>query len=282
MVEANPTVRQRQVGARLRQLRTGLGRTVDDVAGELLCSPTKISRLETGTRPAQLRDVRDLCRIYGVSEQETKALMDLARQARQPGWWTQYDDLNLSPYIGFEQDASAITSFSMYWVPGLFQTAEYAQAMISGIARKIDPSVAKQRVEARLRRQKILDRENPPRYRALIDEAALHRQVGGAHVMAEQLGRIVQLAQDEKATVQVIPFHVGAHASPDSNFELLEFDDPTLTPIIFVEGMYSNLYQDRRVEVARYREAIEYLRDDALTPRESLDFITNIRKMHAA
>ena len=282
MADANPTVRQRQVGARLRQLRIGLGRTVEDVAGEMLCSATKISRLETGARPASLRDVRDLCRIYGVTEQETQALMSLARQAREPGWWTQYEDLNLSPYIGFEQDATAITAFSMYWVPALLQTAEYARAVITGIARKIEPAVLERRIEVRLRRQQLLDREEPPRYRALLDEAVLHRQVGGANVMAGQLGRILELAQEEKVTVQVIPFEAGAHASADSNFELLEFSGTSLPSIVFVEGMYSNLYQERPTEVVRYREAIEYLRDEALTPRESLNLITNIRKLHAA
>ena len=281
MADANPTVRQRQVGARLRQLRIGLGRTVEDVAGEMLCSATKISRLETGARPASLRDVRDLCRIYGVTEQETQALMSLARQAREPGWWTQYEDLNLSPYIGFEQDATAITAFSMYWVPALLQTAEYARAVITGIARKIEPAVLERRIEVRLRRQQLLDREEPARYRALLDEAVLHRQVGGANVMAGQLGRILELAQEEKVTVQVIPFEAGAHASADSNFELLEFSGTSLPSIVFVEGMYSNLYQERPTEVVRYREAIEYLRDEALTPRESLNRITNIRKLHA-
>ncbi len=282
MAEANPTVRQRQVGARLRQLRTSLGRTVEDVAGELLCSPTKISRLETGARPANLRDVRDLCRIYGVTEQETDALMSLARQAREPSWWTQYEDLNLSPYIGFEHDSTSITAFSMYWVPALLQTAGYARAVITGIAPKIDPSILEQRIEVRLRRQQILDRETPPRYRALLDEAVLHRQVGGPGVMGEQLDKILQLARDEKAIIQVIPFDAGAHASADSNFELLEFSDTSLPSIVFVEGLYSNLYQERQAEVLRYREAIERLRDEALTPRESSNFIANIRKLRAA
>ena len=72
--------------------------------------------------------------------------MSLARQAREPGWWTQYEDLNLSPYIGFEQDATAITAFSMYWVPALLQTAEYARAVITGIARKIEPAVLERRI----------------------------------------------------------------------------------------------------------------------------------------
>jgi transcriptional regulator with XRE-family HTH domain len=276
-----PSVRERELGARLRQLRIGLDLTVEAVAGELLCSATKISRIETGARRASLRDVRDLCGIYGVSMQEIDDLMRLASQAREPSWWTHYEDLRLSPYIGLEQDAVAITVFSMYWVPALLQTEDYARAMITGIARKIEPPVLQQRIEARLRRQDLLNRDKPPRYRALLDEAVLHRKVGGSSVMAEQLGRILQLAQEEKVTVQVIPFEAGAHAGADSNFEFLEFRDPAFRNIVFVEGLYSNQYQEKEAELERYREAIEYLRDESMGPKDSLTLIADIRKTYA-
>ena len=105
---------------RLRDLRTGLGLTVEDVGRRLLCSATKISRLETGARRASLRDVRDLCGIYEVSDEAQVAeLMDLARLAREPGWWARFDEPVLSPLIGLEQEAVAVTAFSMYWVPVL-------------------------------------------------------------------------------------------------------------------------------------------------------------------
>lgn len=281
MAEANPTVRQRQVGARLRQLRTGLGRTVEDVASELLCSPTKISRLETGARPANLRDVRDLCRLYGVTEQETEALLTLARQAREPSWWTRYEDLGLSPYIGFEQDAAAITAFSMYWVPALLQTPDYARALITGIAPKIEPAILRQRVEVRLKRQGLLNRREPPQYRVFLDEAVLHRQVGGPGVMAAQLDRILQSVKSERVIVRIIPFGVGSYASTDSNFVLLEFNDPALSPFIFIEGLYNHSYLERSAELLRYREAIDYLHDEAGNPAESTDLIETIRKTHA-
>ncbi len=282
MPGASPTVRQRELGQRLRELRHGLGLTVEDVAGQLLCSATKISRIETGTRRASLRDVRDLCRIYGVTDEAAAAgLMDLARQAREPGWWTQYDDLRLSPYIGLEQDATAITSFSMYWIPALLQTENYARAIIRGIAPKIDPKIFEQRVEVRLRRQSLLEQENPPRLRVLLDEAVLHRQVGGPAVMRAQLDRILQHVRDGKATVQVIPFDAGAHGSAESNFTYLEFGDSSLPGMVFVEGLASNLYQERPDELARYREALEYLRDLALSPRDSVNRIAEIRNTHA-
>ena len=276
---ANPTVRQRELGMRLRELRTGLGLTVEAVGDQLLCSATKISRLETGARRASLRDVRDLCGIYGVTDPaETEELMKLARQARQPGWWTQYDEPGLSPLLGLEQEAIAITTFSMSFVPALLQTSDYGRVITRGIERKMDPDVLEQRVEVRLRRQQLLDRPSPPRYRALLDEAVLRRQVGGPAVMRAQLEKIFKCAAEDKAAIQVIPFVVGAHASMDSNFMFLEFGESTQQrPVVFVEGLFSNRYQERPVEIERYREAIEYLRDAALSTRDSASLIAEIR-----
>ena len=276
----SPTVRQRELGARLRELRTGLGLSEDDVATRLPCSPTKIREIEVGARHATPREIMDLCRAYGLSEPETDALVDLSRQAHEPGWWTHYEDLKLSPYIGFEHGATAITVFSTYWVPALMQTESYARAMIIGIARQIDPTILQYRIEARLRRQELLDEEQPPRYRALLDEAVLHRRVGGGSVMAEQLDKVLRLTHDGKAAVQVIPFAVGAHASADSNFEFLEFGDPA-PPMVFVEGLYSNLYQERQAEIDRYQEAIQYLGEQSLSPQDSLDLIADIKNTHA-
>jgi transcriptional regulator with XRE-family HTH domain len=273
---ASPTVRQRELGTRLRRLRTELGLTVEDVGEKLLCSATKISCMETGARRPSLRDVRDLCGIYGVNERTSAELMDLARKAREQGWWNQYDDLKLDPYIGLEQEATSITCFTMYYVPALLQTEDYARAIIKAIAPKMDPRIHQQRVEARLRRQQLLAQDKPPRYRVLLDEAVLHRRVGGAAVMAAQLDRVLELEQDRKATVQVVPFDVGAHAAQDSNFVLLEFDE-LMPPVVFVEVLTNNLLQERKADLDRYREAIEYLRDSALSPRDSVLRISEMR-----
>jgi transcriptional regulator with XRE-family HTH domain len=275
----SPTLRQRELGTRLRQLRTRLGLTVEKVGDELMCSATKISRIETGHRRPSLRDVRDLCKLYDVSDSDTDELMDLARMAREPGWWSQYGDLNLDPYIGLEQDASSITCFSSYYVPALLQTEAYARAIIKAIARKIDPEIHEQRVEVRLRRQQRLEQDNRPRYRALLDEAVLRRRVGGPAVMADQLGKILKLEREGKATVQVIPFEVGAHASQDSNFVFLEFQEAS--PVVFVELLSTNLYQERISDLDRYREAVDYLRDEALSPRDSVALIAEVQKNYA-
>jgi hypothetical protein len=114
-----------------------------------------------------------------------------------------------------------------------------------------------------------------------MDEAVLHRQVGGSTLMADQLGKVLEAVRIEKATVQIIPFDVGAHAAQDSNFILFEFDETGLPPVIFVEGLTYNQYLEKLADVARYREALDYLRDSALTPRDSVQLVTEMQRAYA-
>lgn len=276
---ASLTVRQRELGRRLRQLRYQHGLTIEDVAGQLLCSATKVSRLETGMRRPSLRDVRDLCALYDLDDQTSTELMNLARGAREQGWWTQYVDVSFEPYIGLEAEATAITCYSMYYVPGLLQTEQYARALIKAIAPRIEPEVYEQRVEVRLRRQQLLEQDDRPRYRVLLDEAVLHRRVGGTQVMYAQLSKILEAEKKDQAAVQIIPFDVGAHAAQDSNFVLLEFDEPSVSPVIYVEGLTGSRYIDREADVDRYREAVERLRDSALNQHESKHRLNQLRRL---
>jgi len=277
----SPTVRQRELGKRLRELRNQHDLTVEEVADKLLCSATKISRLETGARRPSLRDVRDLCLLYDVDEATADEFMNLARGAREQGWWTQYDDHNLVPYVGLEEEATAITCYSMNYVPALLQTEEYAQTAIKDLAPQIDADIHRQRVEVRLRRQQLLEHDERPRYRVLLDEAVLHRRVGGSTIMAAQLQKIRYAEHTSKATIQVVPFDSGSHAAQDSNFVLLEFEEESnLSPVVFIEGLMSNQYLERKADIARYREAVDYLRDSALSPRDSIQLITECQEVY--
>jgi transcriptional regulator with XRE-family HTH domain len=278
MADLSPTVRQRELGLRLRELRNAKNMTVEMVAKELLCSPTKISRAETGVRRATLRDVRDLCRIYEVDPANSAELMELARDAYQQGWWNKYDDLKITPLIGVEQSASGITSFGMYFFPALLQTADYARAIIKGIAPKIEDKILDDRVAARMeRQQKLFEGSRPPKHRVVLDEAVLRRHIGGQAVMRAQLEHVLTVMGDDQTTVQVIPYTVGAYGANDSNFTYMEFVGTQLPPLVFVETLVSQLYIERPDEVERYKEALDYLRDAALNPRDSAKKIEEIR-----
>ena len=242
----SPTVRQRELGKRLRVLRNQHGLTVEEVADKLLCSATKISRLETGARRPSFRDVRDLCELYGLDEPTSTEFMTLAREARQQVWWTQYEDLKMDPYLGLEAAAVAITSYTMYYIPALLQTQEYTKEIIRTIAPKMDPHVLLERVEARMRRQQRLDDGEPPRYRVLLDEAVLHRAVAGQAIMAAQLDKVLQAERRGRVTVQVVAFDFGAHAAQDSNFILFEFAENTnQSPVVSVEGLTGMQYLEK-------------------------------------
>jgi transcriptional regulator with XRE-family HTH domain len=279
----SPTARQRELGTRLRGLRNEHGMTVEEVAAKLLCSATKISRLETAARRPSLRDVRDLCALYEVDKPTAPELMSLAREARERGWWTEYEDLDLDPLIGLEQEATAITCYSINYIPGLLQTRDYAAGIIRTVAPKMESQIVQQRTEARMRRQQLLEVDNRPRYHVVLDEAVMHRGVGGPALMVAQLDKILETVRSDKAIVQVIPFTAGAYAAADGYFVLLDFEeDSNLWPMVFIEGLAGNQYLQHRDDIARYRETIEYLRGRALSKSDSVKLMIKMRKSYAS
>ena len=114
--------------------------------------------------------------LYKVDKSIADEFMALARGAREREWWTQYEDLKLDPYLGLEQVASAITSYTMYYIPALLQIEDYTRVIVETIAPKMDPKVLQQRVEVRMRRQERLEDADRPRYRVFMDEGVLYRE----------------------------------------------------------------------------------------------------------
>jgi transcriptional regulator with XRE-family HTH domain len=284
----SPTLRRRELGVRLRSLRLDHGLTVEQVAEHLLCSPSKVSRMETGQRGATPRDVRDLCGIYGVTDQaEVTRLMGLAREGRQQAWWQPYDLDYFATYVDLEQAATSLSYYHTTVVPGLLQTVDYALAMFawalpSGYPPQqrdqlIDytPERRDQLIDVRLRRQQVLMRESPPKLDVVFDEAVLHRAVGGPKVMGAQLDRLVEASAMLNLTLRVIPFSAGAHPAMDNLFTILEFGD-SAPPVVYVEGLMGWLYLEREHEVTRYRQVLERLRAIALNPPQTIDLISEI------
>ncbi|WP_261808808.1 helix-turn-helix transcriptional regulator [Nonomuraea sp. C10] len=272
MAGANPTLRQRQLANRLRDLRHDSGMSIAEVAEALLCSAAKISRIETAQRRASLRDVRDLCRLYGV--EDPSELMALAKDAREQGWWQDGEDVDFRPIPGLENDAIAISEFETTTIPGLLQTEDYARAVIQGFLPQIDPSVLEDRVAYRMKRQNVLRKAKPPRYWVLLDESALHRHIGGEQVMADQLGQVAEMAAAPHVTVQVVPYTVGAHMALDSAFMLLEFDPSAgVADTVYMDTLAGQIFQEKPAQLARFREVLNQLRAVALSPKDSIALV---------
>jgi transcriptional regulator with XRE-family HTH domain len=273
----SPTLRRRELGVQLRSLRLNRGLTVEQVAEQLLCSPSKVSRMETGQRGATLRDVRDLCRIYGVTDQaQITHLMDLAREGKQQAWWQSHELEYFATYVGLEAAATSLCYYQSSIVPGLLQTMDYAQAMYrSGLPAEFTPERSDELIEVRLRRQQVLTRDQPLELSAVFDEAVLHRVVGGTEVMGAQLQHLIEAANMPNVTLQVIPYSAGAHPAMDNMFNILEFGD-VAPSVVYVEGLMGWLYIEREHEVARYQQIFEHLRTVALDPQETIDFMSKI------
>lgn len=279
MAEGSPTVRRRELGTLLRSLRNDKRLTVDQVAEVLMCSPSKVSRMETGQRGATLRDVRDLCDLYGVTDQaERDRLMTLAREGKQQGWWQSYD-LPYSTYIGLEAEAVSIKDYDSAVIPGLLQTPGYVRALHEDVPPQRDsppltPDVVEQRVEERLIRQELL-RQREPRpleFRAVLDEAVLHRVIGSPEVMRAQLRHLINMSSMPNVTLQMMPFTVGAHPALGSTFNILQFSG-VLPEVVYVEGLLGRIFLDRSEDIVRYRNAFERLSEIALETGDSVDLI---------
>jgi len=273
--QASPTLRRRELGTLLRALRLKRELTVEQVAAELLCSPSKVSRMETGQRGASARDVRDLCALYGVTDQAERArLMNLAAEGKQQGWWQPYDLDYFATYVGLEEAATAMRQFQSTIVPGLLQTPDYARR-VAEVLDDVTPRRIDELVEVKMRRQGLLAKQPPVPLSVILDEAVLHRTVGGVAAMRAQLDHIIKVTKNYDVAVRVIPFSVGAHPAMESTFSILDFQDP-VPSIVYVEGLVGFLYLERPQEITRYEQVFDRLQEIALSPRESIELIAKV------
>src|SRR4051812_17878609 len=146
----SPTIRRRRLGIELRRHREAAGITIDVVADRLGCSPSKVSRIETGHTSATPSDVQHILDIYGVDDSVTVELVQIAREARQKGWWHPYSMVLTSAYVGLEAAARSIRAYEPQVVPGLLQSEEYAIALIRGARLEDTDQEIEQRVRVRM------------------------------------------------------------------------------------------------------------------------------------
>lgn len=279
----NPTVRRRRLGQELRRLRELKGMTAEEVAERLLVSQSKISRLENGRRSISQRDVRDLCGVYEVEDQRiVDSLMQMAKDSRQQGWWHAFGDIPYSVYIGLETDAESLRTYEPQIITGLLQTRAYAEALIQGALPETSVADIEKRVQVRIRRQeRIAADNNPLRLWVVLDEASLRRVVGGKQVMREQLEHVAEMSQLPHITVQVLPFDVGAHPGINGQYSILEFADAADSSVVYIEGVTSDLYLEKALDVQKYTVMYEHLRAQALNVEQSRQLIEDVAKEYA-
>jgi transcriptional regulator with XRE-family HTH domain len=286
-----PAGPRRRLGAELRRLRNNVGLHLEDVARELDCSTSKISRLETGKGIPKLPDVRELMRIYGVtSETERDMLLRLVKDSRQQGWWEPYIE-SVQPekfvldapgrYAALETEAVAVRLFSAMVIPGLLQTPRYARHMLSAILPSHREQEIESLVELRTQRQQALHRaDSPLQLSVVMDEAPLRRVVGDHDVMVEQLRVIQEMSDLPNVDLRVLDFESGIHrAHVGGEFTILEMHAP-LTDIVVTEGHGGDAYLDSKDDTDLYKEVFATSVEHALDPEASRDLIALYVRSH--
>lgn len=278
---SGPTVLRMLLGGQLRKLREAAGITPDQAGYEIRASRSKISRLEHGRVSFKERDVADLLSLYGVADSgQRRHLMMLAERANDAGWWARYDDVLpdwFETYVGLEQATSLIRTYELQFVPGLFQTEDYARAVTVLGHRAAPAEEIERRVSLRLQRQEILSRAEPvPKVWAVIDESALRRPLGGREVMRTQLRHLIEVTESPQVTLQIMPFDRGGHSAAGGSFAILRFADSDLPDIVYIEQLTGALYLDRPEELDHYREVMNSLSAEAETPAESKRQLTSL------
>jgi transcriptional regulator with XRE-family HTH domain len=274
------TVLRMLLGSQLRRFREAAEISTEQAGFEIRASRSKISRLENGRVKLKSRDMTDLLTLYGVTDEALRSrFLALAEQSNSPDWWTKYGDVApdwFETYLGLEAAASTIRNFEVQFVPGLFQTEDYARAVLG---RKTGPGdVVERRLALRLKRQDLLSRPEPPRIWSVVDEAVLRRPVGGPAVMRAQLRHLIETAELPHVTLQAVPFARGSHAGESGSFTVLRFEEHDLPDVVYLEQLTGAIYLEQRADVERYLHVVNELSSEAMTPEETARFIQQVAR----
>jgi len=272
-------MRRRRLAAELHRLRVVSHLTLEEVADHLECSPAKVSRIENGQVAVRIQDARELLDLYDVDEQQREPLLQMVRQARGKGWWSDYADLldeGGQTLLSLEDEASAIYVYETNLIAALLQTRRYAWELISSRTdSRLD--LVQRTVDLRMARQQILNRPNAPQLNVVVDEASLRRAVSSRDVMREQYELLADMAARPNISLRVLLFGAGAHQAMGFPFQIFEFvdDDPHL---VSVELLSRREILESAEEVGRYRAAFNQVYERALPPEESRNFLVNLVK----
>ncbi|GAA3798092.1 helix-turn-helix transcriptional regulator [Streptomyces coacervatus] len=265
------------LGHLLRALRKAAGIEAEAAGRFIRGSEAKISRMERALVTCKHDDVMDLLTLYGVTDRPALArFAEIVRLSRQPGWWHRFDGVLpdwCGKLIGLQEAASTIRTYEVQLVPGLLQTAAYTEALVRQAYPHAPQEEVNDRVKLRATRQNVLARQDPPHLWAILDEAVLHRPMGGEQVMRDQVRHLMTMAQLGHVTVQIAPFNRPGCIAAGFPITHLRFDLPALPDIVYLEQLRDAEYLDKPEETQHYRGVLDGLAQSALSPQDSLDLL---------
>ena len=256
------------LGAELRRARVAAGMSQEQFSRSLGFERTVITKAETGERPPSPEVAAAIDEAFPYLDGLFSRLTLLARRAngRYPEWFREWVDA--------EQQATALRTWQPILVPGLLQTRDYARALFQAWQPAASSDDLDALVGARIERQAILDRADPPELLAVLDEAVFHRMVGSAKIMDGQLANLGEMSCRPAVTIQIVPADVGTHAGLLGGFFVGSFDD---TPVIvYAETAVEGITIDKPALVSKAARAFERLRSEALPRGASRDLIRRV------
>jgi transcriptional regulator with XRE-family HTH domain len=266
-------VRRWRLGKQLRELREAAGKSQDDAAAYLGLRRPTISRIENGRHAILPRNVRFLCQLYEIGSPLVDTLVRQAEESNERGWWHAHSDTMpdwFATWVGFEADAKEIRAYEPELVPGLLQVPDYVRAMFAAYGARQDE--IEKNVEFRMARQRRFA-ERPPTYRVVLNEAVVRRPVGD---MAAQIRRLIELADWETVTLQVLPFATGPHVGMNGPFSLLTLPDETSPNFVYLEHDNGAIYLERPADLTHFTSKFEDLSAQALSRSDTKEMLVSL------
>ncbi|MFI5906044.1 helix-turn-helix domain-containing protein [Dactylosporangium sp. NPDC051541] len=275
---STPTARPQAVWGMIgRQLRAfRVARNISPaVAGQHIgAHESKISWIECGNVKVKEDDLERLLALYRVTGAECRAILDLTRRAGDRQWWYPHRDVLADwfcSYLVLESAAEVIRTYEVHFIPGILQTRAYAEAVMR--QWYVDEAEVRRRVEVRMRRQEILHEQRSPHIWAVIDEAALRKQIGGPLVMREQLESLIEANEQRHMRIQILLSAAGGHVGMGNSFSILRLRNEHMPDVVYLEQIDSALFFTEREELDPYREAMTRINVAAGKPNETRNVI---------
>lgn len=277
----NPTARQARLGSELRKLRERAGRTAREAAGRISADQARISHIEAGRSGIGEDRIRRLASFYNCDDEALiEALCAISREHRGQFWWDEYRGVLAPGFLNIaelEHHASHVRCLQSMTLPGLLQTPEYARALFDGVLPKLPEDEIAARVEHRMRRQSVLDRDEPPEFEAIMHEASLRMRVGGREVAREQLEHLLEATDRPTVTVRVIPFASEQFVEVTQTVLYAGGVVPQLDTV-HIDAPFGGVQLDAAADLHRYRMQLDFAQQACLTPEESRSFIHHIAR----
>jgi transcriptional regulator with XRE-family HTH domain len=273
-------VRSRRLGAALRRYREAAKLDQQHAGDHIVGSKAKISRIESGQSSARPGDVRMLLELYGVEDPAVcRQLEQLARDSNKRGWWLNHSSAaqvaEYADVITLETDATYIRTWQPLFIPGLLQTDDYLRCLMNSSVTVHTPEAIEDSVAVRQTRRQLIE-EGRARYAAVIWEPALTAAMPTRKVHREQILHILNVAQRQNVTLQVLPHHEWRAAHLSSHFVMFSFGPEPSTEAVAYDTTTSTVILEDLPEMATHSRIFEALCSAAMTPDQSLSFLRKV------